>query len=375
MSPLGTDKRKYARRRNLAVVAGIGAMALMPFTLNGQVTEKTGGPAPGEPVVLTKDSPASVKRALASNGPVVVAFLLRNVTEDDIVRARLAKLRTDSEFRDTKFLVFRITSATDLGDLPDILDVHSTPMVTVIQSDNKLQDTWRGLVDQDMIAQSIRDARAAVPAPMKLPAHSGATTGNASSISLIRRVNARYAKVPGVNVTGSGSLAGTPAGVMELEWRLVKGRTGAATGKTTTGDGVPIDIILNRTGLYSRPIGATCWIRDTSTRVRQSFDVPVIPLKGVVVGRPVPVGTKVVTKIVSKKTKKGVVKKKVTTRVAGPTVRIRVTDKTGNYGFGAAVYTINRQTKELIAVRTKRHRTTYKVAAKATAVTKPDKIC
>jgi len=350
-------------------------MALMPFTLNGQVTSVTGGPAPGEPVVLTKDSPASVKRALASNGPVVVAFLLPNVTEDDIVRARLNKLRASREFKDTKFLVFRVTSATRLGDLPDILDVRSTPMVTVIQSDDKLSDTWRGLVDQDMIAQSIRDARAAVPAPMKIPARKGTVAGNKASIKLISNVNRRYATTPGMTVTGSGSLAGTPAGVMDLEWRLVKGRTGAATGKTTTGDGVPIDVILNRTGLYSRPIGATCWIRDTSPRVRQALDVPVIPLKGVVVGKPVAVGTKVVTKTVNKKTKKGVVKQKVKVRVPGPTVRITVTDKAGNYGFGRAVYTINRTTKELVAVRTKRHRTDYKVATKIAPAPKPDRIC
>ncbi len=375
MSPTGTDKRRNARRRNLALVAGIGVMALMPLTANGQATSVTGGPAPGEPVVLTKDSPASVKRALATNRPVVVAFLLRNVTEDEIVRARLTKLRKDAQFKDTQFLVFRVTSATDLGDLPDILDVRSTPMVTVIQSDNKLQDTWRGLVDQDMIAQSIRDARAAVPSPMKIPARKGATTGNKSAIKMIQAVNRKAAKMPGMTVTGTGSLAGTPAGVMELEWRLAKGRTGAATGKTTTGDGVPIDVILNRTGLYSRPIGATCWIRDTSTRVKQAFDVPLIPLKGVVVGRPVPVGTKVVTKTVRTKTKKGFVNKKVTTRVPGPTMRITVTDKAGNYGFGRAVYTINRTTNELVAVRTKRHRTDYKVVTKATPAPKPDKIC
>lgn len=365
---IGTEKPKVSRHLRRATLVGLGVLAVMPALAHGQGSE-LGGPLPGQPVELGKDTPASVTKALTTNRPVVISFLLPNVTEDEIVRSRIQALQKTAKYQGTSFLTFRITSASKLGDLPDVLGVRSTPTVVVIQRDKKLSNTWRGLVDQEMIAQSIDDAEMAVPTPMAIPKRTGAPTGNKASLNIIRKVNAQYAKIPNVTVAGTGSIAGTPAGRLEMDWRLAKGRTAGATGKTTTGDGVPVDLILNRTGMYTKPIGATCWIRDTSARVRQAFEVPMIPVAGVIVGPPRVVGAPAKGKKPAKGAK----------AANSGKVRIAVTDKGGNYGFGTATYTVDRATNHVLSVSTKRYRLDYttdaKPGSKAEAVPKPDKVC
>jgi len=355
----GTEKRTVSRRLRRATLVGLGVLVVTPALAHGQTSDLP-GPIPGEAIQLGKDAPASVKKALKANKPVVISFLLPNVTEDEIVRSRLAALQKRSKYANTTFLTFRITSASDLGDLPDSLGVRSTPTVVVVQRDNKLSNTWRGLVDQEMIAQSIDDAQSAVPTAMSLPAHTGPTTGNKAAIATLRKVNAHYAKLPNVLVTGTGSIAGTPAGRLELDWRLAKGKTANATGKTTTGDGVPVDLILNRTGMYTKPIGATCWIRDTSLRVRQALNVPLVPLAGVSVSPARIVGPA-----------KG--KEKSTKR------RIVVTDQGGTYGFDTATYIVDTATHEVLSVSTKRYRLEYAAGGaagtKSEPVPRPDRIC
>lgn len=375
----GTDKRMVSRRLRRATLVGLGVLAVMPALAQAQ-TSGSDGIAPGQPIQLGKETPASVTKALKANRPVVISFLLPNVTEDDIVRSRIEALQKSEKYRGTTFLTFRITSASKLGDLPDVLGVRSTPTVVVVQRNKRLSNTWRGLVDQEMIGQSIDDAEAAVPSPMTLPRHTGPTTGNKASITMLRKVNANYAKIPSVKVSGTGSIAGTPAGRLEMDWRLNKGRTAGATGKTTTGDGVPVDLILNRTGMYTRPIGATCWIRDTSARVRQALDVPLIPLAGTVVGPPTILGApkgSTTGKAAKKGAKKG--KGAKATAAASPKVRITVTDKGGNYGFGTATYVIDRSVNQVLSVSTKRYRldvtTDAKAGTKADAVPKPDAVC
>ena len=190
---LSRDRVWKTRRRALAAFAGFGMLAAVPFTM-GAVGDGT-GLARGAKVVPTKDTPAVVKTALHSSGPVVVAFLLPGITEDEIVQKRLNTLQRSSGFRDTKFIVYRITGKTKLGDLPEMFGIKYTPAVAVIQGDDKLSNVWRGIVDEDIIAQSLIDARNAVPQPLKVTPRKGRPSGNAAGIALAARKGQRRTRI------------------------------------------------------------------------------------------------------------------------------------------------------------------------------------
>ena len=153
----------------------------------------------------------------------MIAFLLPGITEDEIVQQRLNTLQKNGKFRDTKFIIYRITGSTNLGDLPTMFSVRYTPAVAVIQGDDKLSNVWRGLVDEDIIAQSLIDARAAVPQPIKVARRKGSATGAPAGIALARRVNAHYVTVPGIAVSFSGIFQGVGGGTGTIQARLVDG--------------------------------------------------------------------------------------------------------------------------------------------------------
>lgn len=334
------------RRRALAALAGFGVLAAVPFIV--EAAAGGAGLSRGDKVVPGKETPAVVKTALRGDGPVVVAFLLPGITEDEIVQKRLNTLQRKGAFRDTKFIVYRITRTTKLGDLPTMFDIKYTPAVAVIQGDDKLSNVWRGMVDEDIIAQSLIDARAAVPQPIKVAPRKGTASGNPAGIALAKRVNAAYAKIPGVALTFKGGIGGVGAeGTSQV--RLVGGRQTKSAAKVQAA-GNAVELVLNRTGLYTKAEGALCWTRTANAKVVASLGDRAVPLQGVRFDKPV-------------KAKNGA------------TLTLVAKDMLGQYGGGKITYTIDAKSFQLTSVAQGAGSSKYSPLGKAPKLTEPDKIC
>jgi hypothetical protein len=128
-----------------APVAFAAPVAVAAVGLGGTVTP---GPTTPKPVV----------KALAGSGVVVVSVVVEGVADDDSVAAAVAEVRSDP--RVSKGVAFFTYSVgTDkLGDLADRLGIAGTPSVAVIGRDRTLVNLWTGLVDADILRQSIADA-------------------------------------------------------------------------------------------------------------------------------------------------------------------------------------------------------------------------
>jgi hypothetical protein len=344
---LSRDRVGKTRRRALAAFAGFGVLAAVPFTM-GAVGDGT-GLARGARVVPTKDTPAVVKTALHSSGPVVVAFLLPGITEDEIVQKRLNTLERSSGFRDTKFIVYRITGKTKLGDLPEMFDIKYTPAVAVIQGDDKLSNVWRGMVDEDIIAQSLIDARNAVPQPLKVTPRKGQPSGNAAGIALARKVNASYARAPGVSLKFKGAIGGVVGAQGTGQIRLVNGRESKFS-FTAQVAGKALAVFGNPTGVYTKAAGAVCWTRSTNPKAIASLGDKAIPLRGVRFDKPV-------------KAKNGT------------TLTLVGKDMLGQYGGGKITYTIDAKSSQVTSVSQGANSSTYATLATAPKFAEPDKIC
>jgi hypothetical protein len=318
----------------LVALAGFGVLAAVPFTM-GAIGDGTGLNR-GAKVVPTKQTPAVVKTALHSSGPVVVAFLLPGITEDEIVQKRLDRLQRSGGFRDTKFIVYRITGKTKLGDLPAMFAIKYTPAVAVIQGDDKLSNVWRGLVDEDIIAQSLIDARNAVPHALKVTPRKGKPSGNPAGIALAKKVNAAYAKVPGVSIKATGRLG---------QVRLVDGRERVFSA-TISSAGKTVAVVGNPTGLYSQANGARCWTRSTNPKDIAGLGEKMIALQGVEFGKPV-------------------------TSKDGKTKTLVAKDLLKQNGGGQVTYTIDAASSRIRSGNT----VTYTTLAKAPVMPKPDIIC
>ncbi len=335
---------RTARGRAVATLAGLGVLVAVPLTVQAANGD---GLTRGDLVTPTKSTPAVVKSALRSDGPVVVAFLLPGITEDEIVQKRLNTLQKNTKFRDTKFIVYRITGKTKLGDLPAMFSVKYTPAVVVIQGDDKLSNVWRGLVDEDIIAQSLIDARAAVPQPIKVPPRKGGVSGDPAGIALARRVNARYANVPGVASDIKGALGGVSGANGVAQIRLVDGKSRVISAKLTIG-GKPVAVILNRTGVYTKVAGATCWTRNTSPKALASLGDPAVSLRGVRFAKPAKSGTSLI---------------------------LKATDLLGQYGGGVTEYTIDAKVFNLVSLTEGGSKMTFKALDKAPVIPRPRRIC
>lgn len=265
--------------------AALGALAAVPVAVNA-ANEAPAGPAePGMQFVPSKTTPAAVKAALQGEHPVVVAFLLPGITEDEIVQKRLNNLQKEAKFRDAKFVIYRVQKKTKLGDLPDRLDIRYTPAVAVFQSDDKLSNVWRGLVDEDIIAQSLLDARDAVPHALRALDDLDDPTGDAAGIALAKKVNASYAKAKGVSMNGKAILSGAPVD-LAFSARLVDGVV-RADGGTATVASEKAQIFTNITGAYRFVEGAACWQRSSSLKSIREIGDGVIQLGGTSFGKPV----------------------------------------------------------------------------------------
>ena len=312
MSPTGTESNGKprvrvgkTRRRALAALAGVGVLTAVPVIVeasqnapaapNAAAAKKAaaGATTPverGAKVTATPKTPAAVKAAMKGTGPVVVAFLLPGMTEDEIVQKRLNALQKESKFSDTKFVVYRITTKTKLGDLPTLFDVKYTPAVAVIQGDDKLSNVWRGLVDEDIIAQSLLDARAAVPKPVKTTKKAaGQPTGSPAGIALAKKVNAAYAKVPGVTMAGTINAPGLGPVDADLSVKLSNGTVQAMAADLKVA-GKPAKMYTDATGQYAMLAGGACWIRSTKASDVDDIGEPMLELGGSKFGKPVKKG-------------------------------------------------------------------------------------
>ncbi len=112
----------------------------------------------GGTVTAGPTTPKPVTKALAGSGVVVVSFVVSGAADDDSVAAALAEVRADSRVG-TGVTFFAYTVGKDkFGDLADRLGVTGTPSVAVIGRDRTLVNLWSGLVDADILRQSISDA-------------------------------------------------------------------------------------------------------------------------------------------------------------------------------------------------------------------------
>ena len=345
MSPFGTDNQRgsrararTARLRTAAALAGLGVVAALPLSIEAA----TGGPVTrGQVFTPSKDTPAAVTSALKGSGPVVVAFLLPGITEDELVQKRINRLRKESSYRDTTFVVYRITGATKLGDLPERLGITYTPAVAVLQSDDKLSAVWRGLVDEDIIAQSIIDARGAVPQAVTLPTHSTTPKGNKEGVALAKKVIAAYKKVPGLKLQGSATNGGQKAS-FAYTVRLQGGRI-FAQGTAGTLNGKKFEDVLNRTGYYSRAEGASCWTRSTAKKDIKALNSFPLDLDADVYMKPVR---------------------------KGGTIELPAVD-----GKEKGSYMIDAKTFLITSIKTTVVDVTFENLKKAPAIASPDKIC
>ena len=114
--------------------------------------------APGQPVAAGPNTPKNVARALAGSKVVVVAFLVKGTADDDDVAAAIRSVRGDRRWTEgTEFFVYNV-GKDKFGDLADLLGATGTPAVAVIGRDRILANMWTGLVDAEILRQSIADA-------------------------------------------------------------------------------------------------------------------------------------------------------------------------------------------------------------------------
>ena len=278
MSP-DTEQKNTMRRRAGIALATVGVCAAVPIGIvvaqtanqpaTTTVTEQAitpGGLAPGEAVPTDKTLPKVLRDELAKHdGPVVAGFVLPGVNEDDRVAEWLQALREDPKFKDTTVLIYKITPQSRLKDVPDVLDLTSTPVVAVFEKNGKIAATWRGIVDKDMLAQSVVDARTNTPRPLKLTPTKRAAQGDKAGIARAQKVNKHYAKIPIVVETVKGidrypASELTADGAHEVTHVLRKGLVIGIRELGTTADGEKYDAIINRKGFFVKRESMNCWI-------------------------------------------------------------------------------------------------------------------
>lgn len=134
-----------------APVASAAPVAVAAVGLGGTVTA---GPT----------TPKPVAKALKGSGVVVVSFVVAGAADDASVAKALSEVRSDR--RATKGAAFfsYTVGKQKFGDLADRLGVTGTPSVAVIGRDRTLVNLWSGLVDADILRQSISDAADTVAA-------------------------------------------------------------------------------------------------------------------------------------------------------------------------------------------------------------------
>ena len=131
----------------------------------------------GGAVTAGPTTPKPVAKALAGSDVVVVSFVVKGVADDDSVVAAIAEVRSDARASaDVAFFDYAVGN-DKFGDLADRLGVTGTPSVAVIGRDRTLINLWTGLVDADILRQSISDAADTAAAHPGAPKATAASEG------------------------------------------------------------------------------------------------------------------------------------------------------------------------------------------------------
>ena len=236
----------------------------------------------GGPVRAASGTPKDVAAALKGDDVIVVAFLVRNAADDQSVAAAVDTVRADSRSRrGARFFVY--TVGTDrFGDLADLLGVTGTPSVAVIGRDRSLTNLFTGLVDAEILRQSISDAAdtaAANAGGAQIAAASGAL-GDPAGIALAKKVRAAYTDVPAVAIAGELSVQGEVAVTMDAKMALDHGDITSYSGTMDIG-GASFELSGSPTSFHLRSSGASCWAAlPVGTVVSEAVSNPAIPLDG-----------------------------------------------------------------------------------------------
>lgn len=144
-----------------APVANAAPVAVAAVGLGGTVTA---GPT----------TPKPVAKALKGSGVVVVSVVVKGAADDDSVAKAVAEVRSDPRTASRVAFFSYVVGKDTMGDLADRLGITGTPSVAVIGRDRTLVNLWTGLVDADILRQSISDASDTVAAN---PGQAAAGTG------------------------------------------------------------------------------------------------------------------------------------------------------------------------------------------------------
>ena len=159
------------RRHSRAAIAALAAAALLALgSACGEdpsasvVTPPQGEPSPtvvnpvgvGGVVTPGPATPAAVTRALAKDEIIVIGFLIDGAAEDARVADALDRVEGDGR---AHVFVYGVGNSQGFGDLADLLGVTGTPTVAVIGADGTLRNRLTGLVDAEVLRQSVADAR------------------------------------------------------------------------------------------------------------------------------------------------------------------------------------------------------------------------
>lgn len=112
----------------------------------------------GDVVTPGKKTPAGVKAALGKR-PVVLAFVYGRSRDEQAVRAAVGKVRASSTGTGVAFFVYDVSKRGGFGDLTTRVAVTETPAVVVIGADGRVANLWTGLVDAEMLTQSVAAAK------------------------------------------------------------------------------------------------------------------------------------------------------------------------------------------------------------------------
>ena len=115
--------------------------------------------SPSDRVIPTDRTPGLATSILKSPNLVsVFSFTLPGAADDDAVATAVrSTARSSTAGPDLRIFMYTVTHPGRFGDLPEILNVEGSPSVIVVR-DGQVVARWLGLVDTQVIRQSIRDA-------------------------------------------------------------------------------------------------------------------------------------------------------------------------------------------------------------------------
>lgn len=131
------------------VVAAAGPSAAAP----------TGPLNQGDLVAPGAKTPKPVVAALKSGKPVVIAFLYGGAADEAVVGRAVSKVRRSVTGRGVRYFVYDVSRNSGFGDLPTRLGVTETPCVAVIGRDARVVNIWTGLIDAEMLGESVASAK------------------------------------------------------------------------------------------------------------------------------------------------------------------------------------------------------------------------